>query len=310
VRALENHGFRVLGVEFYEHAQQLNGVQPSNRRAFCPGMGWLVHDAISDWAERSTCAYQEGDRQFGTLAAHVAFGLRAAEERLRQAALSYSTQLRGRQLQQDLQRFAIFEDLNSLPVTLAIHAMFYDLASVRDTIAQFLVRYVFQIEEPPKRQATWDMAKLAEELRSPHRPANPEWRTILLHASDNRSSPPGWLAQLARYRNQFMHNAPVHFARRTKGAVQEMQAFGALGDLPLLYHPLPPLSDGESRTSTGEPCVRPRRSTEPDALEYLSTALLHLASLSLGASSKAPYERMVLNLTDADIIGPIRIIRR
>lgn len=306
VRMLELHGFRVLGIEFYERAEQLNGTQPPDWRSFCPGMGWLVHDATSDWTERSTCAYQKGDRRFGRLAAQIAFGLRTADERLRQAALAYSAQLRGRQMQQDLQQFTVFQDLNSLPVTLAIHAMFYDLGSVRDTLAQFLARYVFQIEGPPPRQATWDMAKLVERLRSRGHPADSEWHKLLLQATDKHSNPPGWLAQLAQYRNLFMHSAPLHFARRVKGAVQEMQTFGALGDLPLLYHPLPIHSRDEVEASADTLRVRPHRSSEPDALEYLSSTVLHVASLALAASAKAPYERMVLNLTEADIIGPVR----
>lgn len=316
VHALESQGLRVIGVEFIQSEFELKAVQPPEWRAFCPGRGWTVHEAISDWRERSYAASEGGDSEFADLAARIAFGLAAAQERVRQTALAYSAQLRGLQVQGRLTSRAEFEDLFGIEVTLAIHAAFYDFGAIRDAIAEFLAVYVFKLDTTDR---SWDMATLAQKLRG--KLASDHLTNQLLQITSSRSNPPGWLYVMGEYRNLFMHVAPVQYARSTPSAVQEMESFGSLGLLPVLYHPLPVdpaslkrgrLEQLKQRGQFGDDAdIRHarNRAVEPDALEYLGDTLLMLADLSEQVSTHAPHQRMPIHLTDADIVGDIRIDR-
>lgn len=316
VHALESQGLRVLGLEFIESERELNGAYPPRWRAFFPRHGWAVYEAIHDWRERSFSAHKKGDAAFADLAARIAFGLAAAEERLRQTALAYSAQLRGPQMRGELVSHAVFNDLHGLGVTLAIHAAFYDFGAIRDAIAEFLAHFVFKLGAAHR---SWDMTKLVQALRS--KSHGDGLADELLRITNSRSSPKGWLYMMSQYRNLFMHVAPLQFTRSTRFAVQEMQSFGALGQLPLLYHPLPAdpgalkadrlarLQERGQRDGSPDMGQIPGRTCEPDALEYLGTTLLMLAGFAHMVAARAPYERMPIRLTDADLVGGIRIHR-
>jgi hypothetical protein len=316
VHALESEGLRVLGLESIESELELNGASPPQWRAFCPSRGWTVYEAIRDWRERSFAAHKEDGAAFADLAARIAFGLAAAEERLRQTAVAYSAQLRGRQMRGELVSQAVFDDLHGLGVALAIHAAFYDFGAIRDAIAEFLARFVFKLGAAYR---SWDMSKLVEALRS--KSHGDGLADELLRITSSRSSPRGWLYMMSQYRNLFMHVAPLQFTRSTRFVVQEMQSFGALGQLPLLYHPLPAdpealkadrlarLRERGQRGGSLDMGQMPGRTSEPDALEYLGTTLLMLAEFAHMVAARAPYERMPIRLTDADLVGGVRIHR-
>lgn len=313
---LELLGFHVVGVEFIQSEDELNGAHPPEWLAFSSGRGWRVNDAITDWRERSFAAHRQGDASFVDLAARIAFGLAAAEERLRQTAVAYSSQLRGRQLLGALKHREIFDDLHGVKVTLAIHAAFYDFGAVRDALAEFLAGYVFKLS-PGDR--SWDMATLVKKLRE--KTIDDPVAVELLQITNSKSSTPGWLSTMSEYRNLFMHVAPVQFARSTSFAIQETRAYGPLGLFPVLYHPLPndpaglksgrtkrPLRHSRGQSPTDE-WLLPNRTHEPDALDYLSDSLMKLAELALSVATRAPYDRMAISLSEADIVGGVRIHR-
>lgn len=314
MHALESQGLRVLGVEFIQSEFELKAVQPPEWRAFCPGRGWTVHEAESNWRKRSFAASKAGDAEFADLAARIAFGLAAAQERVRQTALAYSAQLRGLQVRGRLTSRAEFEDLFGIEVTLSIHAAFYDFGAIRDAIAEFLAGHVFNLRN---RGRSWDMTALVAELRK--KPVDKPLAATLLQVASSRSKPPGWLYAMSQYRNLFMHVAPLQYTRRTRFALQEMRSFGSLGLLPVLYHPLPedPVALKNSRVEQlknraqhdgGQDAEHaPSRLVEPDALDYLADTLLLLADFSELVSSHAPHQRTPIHLTDADIVGDVKI---
>jgi hypothetical protein len=237
------------------------------------------------------------------LAARIAAGLTYSESRLGDLARAYSFQLGARVRQRLIKDYEVFEDFNSLDVYKAIHSLFWELAVLRDTLAQFAARYCFS--QPAIRSMSKLRGKLANlTVKDPI--ANG-----LLRATDDASG--GWLAEFSTYRNCFTHLASLDQAEGHRFAVQDMLSFSESSKMPQIYYPLPDdIKALYAKRSIGLPFSsleelrailsrRHDRVKDPDALEYLRRCLIAFTELSLTLIHSSPLAPKPIRLGPDDM---------
>ena len=194
---------------------------------------------------------------------------------------------------------------------LAIHALFWELAVLRDTLAEYVAKILLS------EDGVDSFGGLLKLLRG-NGVVHP-LRQVLLDAG---SSPNGWIERFTQYRNLFTHSAPMERATGRAFAVQDWITTGDAVRLPYLYYPLPadaqelqkqrkagPLYNSAEELIQAHKGQRPRRSEEPDALDFLADAVHEAASLCGTLSDHSPLAPKPIVLTDSDLAGPVKIIR-
>lgn len=318
--ALATAGFTVLGRAAYDGPDEVSGTWPAEFRVLTPHRGWQVEATTRRWREVAVHAASRDDMALSDVAARIAFELAAAEVRLQGLADAYGRQLRGRCQEHPSIEYARFDDRNSRAVVLAIHALFGELAVLRDVLAEFVAAYVVLTRtsgDAPIRTLAgllkgWKSLPVADSLAEQIRAA----------ASDDRAAP-GWLAELGAYRDIFTHASPLPYVGRRLLTILEPLTLANGIRVPRLYWPLPPtpiaLRQDRSRgfpfdtfrawvdASVGH---RPDRSREPDALQYLHGALCQLAELATAVLSRSPLPPQPIQLGPADFIGGATVVQR
>ena len=92
--------------------------------------------------------------------------------------------------------------MHSLPIYLAIHALFWELAVLRDNLAEFAAKFVFGFDKITK------FRQLLQRLNQDRRQSD-DLAIELLMAGDKEA---GWIATFTAYRNLFTHSAPMEQA--------------------------------------------------------------------------------------------------
>jgi len=306
---------RVIGCQFFQDMDEVAGIRPAEFRALADREGWVVNEARQLWRQVATNAMQEDRMDIAENAARIGFELEAVEYRLLELCQSYETQLRALAIKHVLEEYKRFDDLNSGRVIHAIHALFYEVAVLRDYIAEFVSRFIFQMTKANGEPIT-AMSELSSMLKraSSDDPLVREIQRIT--ARETR----GWLAELSAYRNLFTHVAPIEMFTTRSFAVQEFLSVEGAGRLPVLYHPLPPnILEGLHSRKKGFPfttfeswakasaCHMPKRSGQPDALEYLHAAANNMGQFAKGLVARSPVAPKMLHFGPDDIIGPITV---
>lgn len=309
---LQKRGFAVIGTSFIQTADEAMGIAPAQFFALSRIGTWRARDVQQKWRQVAHFSAVQDQMLLSDIAARLASGIASAQSRLQHLSHAYSSQLRSHVRTLPIEDYTRFKDTNSPAVYLAIHAMFWELAVLRDTLAEFAAPFSFEL---PRLTTMKGLVKRLRTANCAHPLAGE------LVAASNETAR-GWLSLFSAYRNLFTHSAPLQEAAGIAFAVQEARTIADDFRVPALYFPLP--ADAAClirRRSAGalhqtfEEHVsasrirQPDRKNEPDALDYLANCFDQMVGIAEGLLDNSPIEPREIHLTKADIIGEIKIRR-
>lgn len=309
--ALRNEGFSIIGCTFVIAPEEQQGLRPPEFRAAGSEPGWLVWDVKQQWRQIAFAAGKADNMVLLDVASRIASNLTYSQMRVYDLAKAYSTQLRGRLYNREPKDYLAFRDVNSFQVYKAIHALFWEMAVLRNTLAEFVASFCLS------RTKITSLNGLLKSLR--REPSTDPVANEVSRAADPTS---GWLAKLTNYRNCFTHVAPMEQAAGVANAIQDMRAVSPSLTVPQIYYPLPSdveelmrkRSEGTLFNSLQELAAasarRHDRTSEPDALEYLHGCLNQLAGLARDLVKRSPIAPKPIELNKEDIIGTISVSQR
>lgn len=311
---LHEHGFMVVGAIFIEDSKEARGLDRPQFRAMSTNGRWLVTEVHQRWRQIAHASGQRDDMRLMDVAARIASGLAYSELRLQDLSEAYGKQLRGRVESGPVDGYYQFKDTNSITVYKAIHALFWEMAVLRDVLAEFAATYC--LARPKKKTLSGLIDSLKKEPSIDHLAAR------LMDYTDENSD--GWLAKFTAYRNLFTHSAPMDQIAGTAFAVQDSKTLSPTLSVPQIYYPLPAkvFELRERRSGVSLPfaklqdlidssCGRkPQRNSEPDALDYLSGCLAKMAELADTLSLRSPIEARPIEIHIDDLIGGLQVTKQ
>ncbi|MBB3181004.1 hypothetical protein FHW64_005443 [Variovorax sp. Sphag1AA] len=310
VGALRHFGYTVLGMTFITSTDEASGLASPQFFAQSFEGVWRAKDAQQNWRRIAFHAGHKDMMLLSDVAARIASGLSSGQTRLQHLCQAYAVQLRSQVRSLPFKAHTRFKDTNSPTVYLAIHAMFWELAVLRDTLAEFAARFAFELT------GIATMRGLVGSLKK--RDAANELRDELLEASSEHNL--GWLSSFSAYRNLFTHGAPLQDAAGVSFAVLDNEVLKDGAAVPIIYYPLPADAANLSRKRSAGPLYesfaeligsisdkRPTKNIEPDALDYLAVTFDRLAGLAQKLLRSSPVAPDDIVLTEADIVGEIRV---
>ena len=307
---LQQMGLTLVGVSFIQLADEASGLLRPQFRAFSKTKRWLVEDMHQKWRQIAHASAKQNEMSLMDVASRIASALVYSEMRVLDLAEAYSAQLRGYLHINPAIEYQRFKDTHSSTVYKDIHALFWEMAILRDSLAEFAAIYCFALP------GVTTFSSLIKELK---KSANhDELAKQILDAGNEKTN--GWIAVFSTYRNLFTHSSPMEQAAGVAFAVQDMLKIPVEQQIPQIYYPLPfnvielkkrrsggPLFQTFKELTEAASGRRHERTTEPDALDYLSDCLDHFAQLSLVLSTRSPIEAMPLQITHEDLIGEVEV---
>lgn len=305
-------GFPPLGATFVVSPDELQGLQRPDFRAISPTKQWLVSNTQQQWRQITFTAAKSGRMSLMDVASRIASGLRYSQMRLHDLAMAYGVQLRGRLHENEAENYQAFQDTNSFEVYKAIHAFFWEMAVLSDTLAEFAATFCFS------RAKVRRVGSLVKSLNKDH--PDDSLADEVLRATDQDTR--GWLATFTNYRNFFTHVAPMEQAVNIAFAVQDVRPLPDGSSIPQIYYPLPrDAAEFNSKRSQGiffnsleelgaASRARHDRTSEPDALDYLHSSLNRFAELSLTMAARSPVAPKPIEISQDDIIGRVRVTQK
>ncbi|MCB9991142.1 MAG: hypothetical protein H6867_07150 [Rhodospirillales bacterium] len=313
-------GFKIIGVDFYEHAMQADGLYPPSWRPFhkigekgAKGEVWPVTICEEVWGNLSHAAFKKDDWYFQDLARRVQFQITSCLWELRSISETYARELNTfcrLQSYKDNQRF---ETQNSLFIYMAIHAFLSNIGTLRDFLAEFIAAFLIKEILPEKRITK--MNSLIKELRKLDDKSNPIVIEILMAA--NHSGDNGWLAQMSAYRDLVVHYAPISHTEK-RGFLTTKSMFVNGMEVPGIFLPLPvnPHELRKKRSTKGalhesvKEWIEESVSTDTpqdakDALDYCHWVLFRICFLAAQLAGFSPYRPEIPTFSKKDLIGPI-----
>ena len=301
-------GFETFGCTFIQDEMEVLGLRPPDFRAAGLFRGWHLWETHQSWRQIAFHAHKAQSEELADVASRVACGMQQTELRLLDLTSIYGTQLRGYLYGHAPEDYQCFSDSHSRMVYKCIHAFFWEMAVLRDTLAEFVATILLRVAGISTYRG------LLKELRK--NPVSDPFFQELLQAGDPNS---GWITKFTDYRNLFTHVAPLQQISNRAFAVQDIRELLCGLRLPQLYYPLPM----DAKTAADERQGRPPKSgsvkfipsrhvraSEPDALEYLHRCLCQYVEICKQLSSKSPIAARPIVLTPKDMIGPVRQSKR
>ena len=307
---LRQQGFPIVGVTFVDGTEEAIGLRPPQFRAQSDKECWLAWDMHQQWRQIAHASSQRDNMPLMDVASRIASGLAYSEMRLHDLVEAYSIQLRGLSHASASLEYRRFKDTNSFVVYKAIHALFWEMAVLRDTLAEFAAKFCF---------ARAGVATLSGLIRSLRKDSSADpLAKQLMEAADMETGV--WLAMFTGYRNLFTHSAPMEQAAGIAFTVLDTRVLSPDLSIPQIYYPLPPnVAELTRRRSSGTLFMTLKelldassgrcheRTSEPDALDYLRSCLDQMAQLSLVLATRSPIDAEPIHFGSEDIIGEIRI---
>lgn len=305
---LKKQGFSIIGTTFVVHQDELNGLRPAEFRMAGLRNGWPLSELRQKWREVAFAASKLDQMPLMDVSSRLAFGLEYSQLRLYDLASAYAAQLRSRCAKDKPVEYQRFKDLLSREVYKSIHALFWELAVLRDTLAEFAAMFCFS--KPGVRT----LRGLLSFLRTA--PSADPLSAELLSITDEKLG--GWLARFASYRNFFTHIAPMEWTAGIAFSVQDVRRLNDQSTVPQIYYPLPGNIDELTRersNGTFYPTMerllegskrRADRAIDPDALEYLHLSLNQFAELAKTLIARSPLAPAGIHLGPEDIIGEVQ----
>lgn len=304
---LRKQGFSIIGTTFVVHQDELNGLRPAEFRMADCRSGWPLSNLRQQWREVAFAASKRDQMPLMDVSSRLAFGLEHSQLRLYDLTSAYAAQLRSRSGKNEAAGYQRFKDLYGPEVYKSIHALFWELAVLRDTLAEFAAMFCFSqhaVRTLKGLLSFLKMAALADPLSAE-----------FLSVTDEKLG--GWLARFTSYRNFFTHVAPMQWAAGIAFSVQDVRKLNDQFSVPQIYYPLPGNIEELTRERsngafypTMEKLIEASkrqadRSTDMDALEYLHLSLNQFAELATTLIALSPLAPAPIHLNAEDIIGEI-----
>jgi len=271
--------------------------------------GWPAWDAKQKWREIAFTSSKADQMQLFDIASRIASGITYCQMRLHDLVAAYAFQLRGRFARPERPDYESFRDMNSFDVYKAIHALFWEMAVLRDVLAEFVAIYCLS------QASITTMASLRKALRKIT--LKPPIAEEILQGTEE--SIYGWIFTFSSYRDFFTHAAPMEQAAGIAFAVQDHLELANGRRVPQLYYPLPALiHELNQKRSKGllyhsfkdlvEASARTHnRDCEPDALNYLSHSFDAFVQLATKLLHYSPIAAEPIILGPEDIVGSVEI---
>ena len=306
---LYGEGLPTLAATFAQTPEEFQGLRPPEFRTMnvtCDS--WLVREAQQKWREIAFGAWRTGKMDLLDVSSRIASGLLYTEMRLSDLVNAYSSQLRGHASKGGHKTYERFKDLNTPWVYKAIHALFWELAVLRDSLAQFAAVFCFSRTDVRSMRGLRGFlvrARLPDTLSDE-----------ILRASD--PAYPGWLARFSSYRKLFTHLAPMEQAAGSAFVVQDLRELRSGLRVPQMFYALPGnVEEVVSKRSKGTlfnspqeladaTARHPKRGSDPDALEYLHGSIDSFAKLSHSLILRSPIAPEPMTIGPNDLSGPVR----
>ncbi len=309
IAILRQQGYSIVGVTFIESKDEADGLRPSQFRALSDSQEWLAWDMHQQWSQIAHASGKRDNMPMMDVASRISSGLSYSEMRLYDLVEAYSIQLCGLSHANTSLEYRRFKDTNSFAVYKAIHALFWEMAVLRDTLTEFAAKFCF---------ARPGVNTLSGLIRSLHNDSSADPLAMQLMAAADKKT--GWLAKFTDYRNLFTHSAPMEQAAGIAFTVLDTRVLSPELSIPQIYYPLPPnVAELKRRRSNGTLFMtfnelveassgrRHERTSEPDALDYLRSCFDKLAQLSAVLAARSPIDAEPTHFGPGDIIGEIRI---
>lgn len=298
---LSTCGLPILGITAFQFPDELTGRRVPLFMAWRDAEYWWGAKQAHDlWRMVSYGAEVASQTRLAALADRIACAVDECETHLQNLCKAYATQLGAQDADSWELPSRCFSDSHSQAVYPAIHSFFWQLAVLRDLLAEFAAEHVFG----HRGIATYRglLGKLKRDSTS-----DPDLAAKLLAAGDAG----GWIAVFTSYRNLFTHAASLRSVQGIHHTFQDTRTLYARS-VPQLYYPLPCdpelLARQRSASSAARTptilleSIKPNRSHEPDALEYLTTTFDRFVQLAIALSLRSPVEPQMPTIPDEDII--------
>lgn len=307
-------GFKIIGVEFYDHAMQADGLYPPAWRTFhkIEGEVWPVTVCEEVWGNLANAAFKNNDYYFLDLSRRIQFQVTACLWELKSISEAYRRELDTKCRLQEYKDGQRFETQNSLFICMSVHAFLSNIGTLRDYLAEYTA--AFLLSELLTEKRITNMATLIKDLRKLKNQNNPIVAELLT-AADNASEN-GWLAQMSAYRDMVVHYAPIASASKrgfltTKSLhIQGKEIPGIAMPLPQNPHELKQERSKGALYADIKEWVQvsvdhSADTNSKDALDYCHSVLFRISLLAMQLAGFAPYKPEAITFTSKDIKGPI-----
>jgi len=205
-RNLRDIGFQLLGVDFYQDNDQLDGFYPPNWRPHYEPRGYIANDVAELWDNLANAGHEIDDFGFVDICRRIAFQVKACSWRLRDLSETYHRELCNKVRDKDFESGRPFGSVNGFQIGLAAHSYFSEFGTLRDYTAEFLAKYVFIKNVPDGKHI-----RLMSSLRK-HVIPNVDYDHPIKQEMDRICADDGWLNIVSAYRDIAVHYSPLELA--------------------------------------------------------------------------------------------------
>jgi len=192
--------FRSIGLDMvgFEDMSTEKGYATSLWHAWDPDAKSIETDIDFIWSGIANAFRNRADNEGYDVSRNIIFGIRAVSSRLRDISEAYGNQSTFA-FCHDYEPNIRFENLDTFDVFLAIHSFLVEMGVLRDYLATFLAKKLFEIPKVDR------MAKLHK--RCTKMTFDPVAQHIVNICDKNLAD--GWMAQVSHLRNLIVHSAPI-----------------------------------------------------------------------------------------------------
>lgn len=311
--ALESIGLQVIGADFLSGASHdLN--LPPDFQPITPSSGFSALWGERAWSDVKNVKSQRTpdiidiSSRFATYHRLLAIRIREISEAYTGALTSKLTDIDGKYCRPE--KDTLFSNGFQAHIEAAIHAFLADAAAFRDLVAESIWKLILK----NNNNEVTTLGSLIKKTK------NYSHKGALLSYIHHHGSDGGWIKNLTDIRNSIIHVAPLANASELQSLHLRIHHLKG-GSVPIIHYPLT-TSDGRLRRRP-EPVdfddyenLKARIQTyhefvkeSGDALIYANKCLGQLVELGNQVRETAELQHEILTITDADIIGPVRIHR-
>jgi len=312
--ALGSIGLDTLGVDFITNTGPISELQPPDFHIYTAGAGFAAMTGERAWSdvknvpEQATAEILNIAGRFTTYHRLLTLRIRDLSEAYRACLLLHLTDLDGKYAAPV--EGQLFSNLFRTHIEAAMHAFLADAAGLRDLIAETIWRLVLN-------RSTREVTTLATILKRTR--SSPAEHPLLaeLHAAGAEGR---WLKVLTDLRNAIIHIAPLGNTHELHLMQLRLNPVKG-GVVPGLHFPLT-AADGTVRPRSepievrDEAQFKARRDTyrdfvdgSGDALAYACQTTALLIGLAARVRVATGLRQQMLQITDADIVGKVRIFK-
>jgi hypothetical protein len=288
-------GFKIVGIEYYEVPQQVQGYLPAmwlpSFHAAQKGKN-LALETENIWSNLAHAAFKEENIELMDICSRISFEVKACNLRLKQLSNAYYVELRAF-CEQNSFSLGKIKTLNSYSIYLETHDLLRELCTLRDYLAEFVANFVLSNLLQPENRI-----RLMNSLRKQITKDSLLDHSIASEILDiTNEGAGGWLAKLSAYRDLVVHYVPLEQAQNGF-ILRRFLPDSLLGDLPSIHFPIPsdPFSVKKER-SKGSPfntvaewlkTSRQDDDSAPDALEYCLRSVGEMMAFASRLAKESP----------------------